>query len=240
MAALSASEILRVWERGRDQRAAERALTILEAAFPDADPGTLEALSLGRRDERLLSVHRAMFGRDLEATVTCPRCAEQLEFTFDTSRVDVAPMPPPDDLTLDWRGDAVRFRLPDTSDWIAAGECRDSIAAHRLLVERCVLGENRGRTNITELSDALLARVSARIEESDPHAELRLELECPRCEMQWSAVLDVALFVWTELAAHARRLLAEVHTLASAYGWCESDILAMSDARRGCYLQMVS
>jgi hypothetical protein len=240
MGALSASEIVRVWEDGRDQRVAQRALAILEAAFPDTDRDTLAALSLGRRDERLLSVHRAMFGRDLEATVTCPRCADQLEFTFDTSRVAVTPMPPPDALTLDWRGDVVRFRLPDTGDWIAAGECPDSMAAHRLLVDRCVTGESRGTTTVTELSDAFLARVSARIEEFDPHAELRLELECPRCELQWTAALDVALFVWTELAADARRLLAEVHVLASAYGWRESDILAMSDTRRGCYLQMVS
>jgi len=36
-----------------------------------------------------------------------------------------------------------------------------------------------------------------------------------------------------------RRLLVEVHALASAYGWSEQEILSLSDARRRLYLEMV-
>ena len=50
--------------------------------------------------------------------------------------------------------------------------------------------------------------------------------------------IDPAL--WAELEAVARRLAMEVHTLASAYGWSESEILSLSDARRRLYLEMVS
>jgi hypothetical protein len=39
--------------------------------------------------------------------------------------------------------------------------------------------------------------------------------------------------------ARARRLLIEVHSLASAYGWSETDILSMSEPRRALYLEMV-
>jgi hypothetical protein len=39
--------------------------------------------------------------------------------------------------------------------------------------------------------------------------------------------------------ALARRVLWEVHTLACAYGWTESETLALSPARRARYLQMV-
>jgi hypothetical protein len=42
-----------------------------------------------------------------------------------------------------------------------------------------------------------------------------------------------------ELNAAATRLLHDVHTLASAYGWSEGDILAMSEARRARYVAMV-
>jgi hypothetical protein len=34
-------------------------------------------------------------------------------------------------------------------------------------------------------------------------------------------------------------VLREVHILASAYGWREDDILAMSPARRRIYLEML-
>ena len=39
--------------------------------------------------------------------------------------------------------------------------------------------------------------------------------------------------------AWAVRLLGEVHELASAYGWREHDVLALSPWRRQAYLQMV-
>jgi hypothetical protein len=52
--------------------------------------------------------------------------------------------------------------------------------------------------------------------------------------------LDPVTFFWSELQATARRILLQVHTLASAYGWSEREILGLSDTRRSLYLQMVN
>ena len=41
------------------------------------------------------------------------------------------------------------------------------------------------------------------------------------------------------MEAHARRLLLDVHQLASAYGWSEMEILSLSATRRNAYLEMV-
>jgi hypothetical protein len=49
----------------------------------------------------------------------------------------------------------------------------------------------------------------------------------------------VVAYFWSEINAWAYRLLGEVHSLASAYGWREEDILAMSPWRRHVYLEMV-
>jgi hypothetical protein len=67
-----------------------------------------------------------------------------------------------------------------------------------------------------------------------------MELTCPACQHQWQALLDIAHVLWSEVSAQAHRLLMEVHLLAKAYGWCESDILHMSSARRAAYLHMVA
>jgi hypothetical protein len=40
------------------------------------------------------------------------------------------------------------------------------------------------------------------------------------------------------METYARRLLYDVHALASAYGWSEDEVLAVSPARRRCYLEM--
>ena len=53
------------------------------------------------------------------------------------------------------------------------------------------------------------------------------------------SALDVPGLVWDEVDAVARRLVDEVHALASAYGWAERDILAMGAARRAAYLARV-
>jgi len=75
---------------------------------------------------------------------------------------------------------------------------------------------------------------------ADPQAEVHLALSCPACAHQWQSLFDIVSFFWGELEAWARRLLYDVHTLASAYGWCEADILAMSAWRREQYLNMAN
>jgi hypothetical protein len=89
------------------------------------------------------------------------------------------------------------------------------------------------------LSEDAITRLAERIGECSPDAEAPLDFICPSCGHQWRAFFDIAAFFWAEIAAQARRLLREVHILASAYGWREADILAMSARRRQAYLEMI-
>ena len=50
--------------------------------------------------------------------------------------------------------------------------------------------------------------------------------------------LDAGQLLWEEIEARALVLLREVHHLASAYGWSEAQILALTPARRASYLAM--
>ena len=76
--------------------------------------------------------------------------------------------------------------------------------------------------------------------EVDPQANLQLDLSCPACGHRWQVLFDIGSFFWSELNAWAQRLLAEVHVLASAYGWREADILNLSPSRRQFYLGLIS
>ena len=49
-------------------------------------------------------------------------------------------------------------------------------------------------------------------------------------------MLDIGSFVWAEIESRARRVLGEVHALASAYGWSEAETLSLSAVRRASYL----
>jgi hypothetical protein len=76
--------------------------------------------------------------------------------------------------------------------------------------------------------------------ECDPQANILLDLTCPACQERWQLGFDIGLFIWDKIENQAHRLLREVHTLARAYAWSETDILALSAARRQFYLEMVS
>ncbi|MFE3767095.1 hypothetical protein ACFXPI_35670 [Streptomyces sp. NPDC059104] len=89
------------------------------------------------------------------------------------------------------------------------------------------------------LGDEVLDAVAAALPSVDPGADIRLDLTCALCGHGWAAPFDVAAHLWADVDACARGLLADVHTLARAYGWREEEVLALSAARRRFYLEAV-
>ena len=87
---------------------------------------------------------------------------------------------------------------------------------------------------------SLLAQVEEQLESADPLADMRLDVTCHACGHHTAAVLDPCTVLWTDVQRHARSLIEQVHTLARAYGWTESEVLALSVARRSAYLELAT
>lgn len=239
---LSAAELLEVWDQGSRQPLAQRALALLSVACPDLDREALARLSIGRRDGLLVSARESAFGPRLSAITNCPKCGEQLETHFYVEDVRTSNgSRAAESGSVSANGYEVRFRLPDTTDLLAAGDQQDAEAARQILLKRCVLSARRNSAEwpMDALPEEIVTEIERKMFEMDPQAHVQLEFGCPICGEKWSAVFDILTFFWGELDAWAQRLLIEVHTLASAYGWREADILEMSAARRGIYLNMV-
>jgi hypothetical protein len=167
-----------------------------------------------------------MFGPRLAGRAACPRCAEPLE--FEVACTDVAgPAAVADPVRRAHVVSGERhldLRLPTAADLLA------STSAEELLA-RCA-----GQP--VDPDPEWVAAASTSVAAADPMAETLLELACPACGHAWQALLDIVTYVTVELAHHARRLLEEVHGLASAYGWREADILALAPARRRAYMEL--
>ncbi|MCA1553916.1 MAG: phage baseplate protein, partial [Chloroflexi bacterium] len=124
MRALSAPELLDVWERGLPLHPVERGLALLAAASPDQTWDALAALSIGERNARLLTLREWTVGSQLTSLATCPVCGEKLELNFDVSDIR-ATSQAPDELLLQLDGEPLRFRLPNSRDLLAIARERD-------------------------------------------------------------------------------------------------------------------
>jgi hypothetical protein len=239
---LSAQEIISIWEWGRDREAPEQALGFLTVAYPDASWEDLANLTIGRRDARLLAVRERTLGPLLRGSAECPSCGERLEFTLESEDLRVGEGDPGHEHELESDEYLVRFRMPNSLDLFAASRYTDTSEARQKLLQRCVVAVHHKDETVDSaaLPETMIASLAGRMEDLDPQAELLLGLTCVGCEHRWSIALDVASFFFREISVLAKRLALEVHTLARAYGWRETDILAMSPARRGLYLELAA
>jgi hypothetical protein len=246
MRALTTSELLAVWEQGLALSPLQRGLSLLATACPEAPPEALAELSIGQRDARLLTLREWTFGPQLASLATCPACGERLELAFEVDDVRVEPAEmPAEALSLSVGGREVRFRLPNSRDLASLagpegqGGVQGPANARRRLVERCLL-DGGDEAAVDRWPAEVLDAVEERMAEADPQADVGLALQCPECQHPWQAAFDIVSFFWHEIEAWAPRILYQVHTLASAYGWREADILNMSASRRQMYIDMVT
>jgi hypothetical protein len=245
----SAAELLSVWERARSQPMTTQALMLLEAASPGASWEDLAKLSVGRRDARLLALRESLFGPRLTGLTFCPQCSQQLEVGIAASEIKVDGVDAGRELLSVMSGGYVaRFRLPNSEDLsaIATGDdCQpDEAATIGRLLSRCLIELRRnGRRQRLDaarvLPPELIEAIAAEMENADPQANVQIVLDCADCGNRWLSAFDIVSFLWSEIDNWAKRVLREVCSLASAFGWRESDILSMSAQRRQSYLEMI-
>jgi hypothetical protein len=223
---------------------------MLLADGQDRTRDQLAALPVTQRDELLLSLREQTFGPVVDAFVQCSRCSEKLEFTLSAadirSRIENEKntnRPKGIEAPLEVVSEDIKvcFRLPDSRDLAAAAGCDDLQDARRLIVRCCVreaytAGES---LDIDTLPVHALDAVGTQIAQYQQQTEVLLQLQCPACKHNRQMIFDIASFLWTEIESEAKRLLREVHILASAYGWREADILSLSPLRRQFYLEAV-
>jgi uncharacterized protein (UPF0212 family) len=238
MEMLSSEKLLEIWEAGLSHRPLSRAIAVLRAAGVSArDPATLP---LGARDRCLLALREETFGPEINGVAHCPECGEAVEMQFTVADIRLPAADAAETLALDRDGYAVRFHLPTSEDLLSlelAGVEDDS-----LVLERCVSDATRDGEAITagELPEEVREAVAETMAASDPQAQVEISLECPACGKSWLEMFDIESFFWNELQPWAARMLREIHQLASAYGWSQREILALSPLRRSVYLNLIA
>jgi hypothetical protein len=239
---ISAARLLDVWERGQAGSQLAQAVALLTAT--EVGEEAIE-LPVGLAVGQLMTLREALFGSRLSGVVVCPDCEERLELDFRLSDIRAAPDKPFPTVgrLLEVDGWRVRFRLPTYADLVdLAEEGERPVSLRERLLARCLLAVEREVESESvrgPLPEALITQISEAMDAADPQADTRIAVTCHACATMFESRFDIVSFLWGEVETWARRLLAEVHVLASAYGWREADILDLSPARRHFYLEMI-
>ena len=243
MRPLSAAQLLEAWERGLSEPVWRRVFPLLASACVDSSFDALAALSIGERDRRLLTLRHWTFGSQLASVANCSRCGETLEWTVETTDLVMQSVAEHSaSLSVDVDQYHVQFRLPNTLDLAGVANCNDPALARQHLLENCVVSaEQKGEQfAASALPVSVTTAIVERMAEADPQADLQVDLACPACGEEWRAQFDIESFFWSELCSWAQRILSEVHRLARAYGWSETEILNLSPWRRQFYLSQAT
>lgn len=226
------ADFLTLWEIGRLLHPLDQAVLTVEAAFAQEVENVAD-WTIGQRNRALAELHRACFGGSLRGWTACRDCEEQLEFEINArALIETGASSSEQSVFVDGQS----YRLPTSRDLAALIHERDPIIAARRLLEQCCTAQKRSANAWNEEQiDAIGQSMAA----ADPLAEIMLSFDCPSCGSHFEEPLDLPSFVWAEVEGRVRLLLFDVHTLALAYGWSESEILSMSAARRELYLEML-
>ncbi len=237
---LTAIEMLEVWDAGQNLSPTRQALGLLGAACPEESAVDLSRLSIGRRDSRLLKLRQAAFGAAVHCQASCPRCGEKIESTFAVA--DILRNAGESFFRAENGPYLLECRVPTSEDLLLAERAQDAAEAKNILMDRCLTAAPHGGGEISwrEVPEDLLRAAIERMGDEDPQANLRLAWTCPGCGHEWTSLFDAVSFFWTEITAWAKRLVRDVHALASAYGWSEAAIVSMSPYRRQMYLDLVN
>jgi hypothetical protein len=219
--AWSAAAVITAWESAAGLTAPVRAAVLLQADGRAPSTSAALALDVGTAAALLVASYTDAFGPVVDAVLTCPACGQPLE-----ASVELPPASPgPASARIgDWQ-----VRLPTLGE-LAAVVGRPDAA-----------GELRARC-LSPLApdgpDVPPDEVDAVVEELAGAALIHGRVRCPACGATCDAGLDPAVLVWDRVRSAAPRLLAEVATLASAFGWSEEAILGLPAQRRAAYLTL--
>ena len=241
MRALSHADCLALWERGQTLHPLDQGLLAVHTAFPETRREAVADWPLGRRNRALAELRCACFGRWLRGWTACEQCGEKLEFEVDGEALAASGAVNSEQLV---QVEGMDFRLPTSRDLARIAGEHDTSAAALRLVEQCAVSSSseevaNDRVETRQWTEAEVEVIGERMAQADPLAEILLHFDCPACSYAFDLCLDLAAFLWSELEGRAKRVLRDVHTLASAYGWSEAEILSLSPVRRDFYLRMV-
>lgn len=183
------------------------------------------SLAASDRDALLAALHRGLWGDRIVTSLECRACGATYDLSFELTAlqrsIEAAREPAEVVETRKLRLVSGQvFTLPDADAEDAAAQ-RDHTDANDALAQ-----------GIAGTGTVDLAELDARLEALAPLLDVDLEAPCAECGHPALARFDIQTFTLQRLLDERETTLAEIHSLASGYGWSLGDILTLSRSLR--------
>jgi hypothetical protein len=196
----------------------------------------ISELTTWDRDRLLAAVYTRHYGPRIDSTLKCQTCEAPYDVDFNLQAL-MEQLAPDPDVPIEQAGthhyqlNDIQFRLPTGRDECAVFGLPPKKAAAALL-QRCIIdgAEPDAQTS---------ADIQIAMQTLSPVVNLELDAKCPECGKEQTIQFDLQRFLMTALVNDRRRLLQEVHILASAYGWRLSEILNLPRSQRRGFVALV-
>jgi hypothetical protein len=181
-------------------------------------------LTASDRDALLAALHRQCWGDRIVTTLTCVACTSPFNLAFELSAVQRHLAANDSCWHADGNGRVVdgggaMFKVPRAEDELAITADSPRHAAVQLAL-LCGAGPEDVEAG------------SAALEHAAPIVDLELTGSCVECGREHTAHFDLQSFLLQRVLNEREGLLAEIHILASAYGWPLRDILSLARSTR--------
>jgi hypothetical protein len=199
------------------------AVTLLDRLL--VAPERADALAASDRDALLAALYRQLWGDRLVSSLCCTACEAMYDLSFELSELQrqLAQQAPPHEVTA-----SRSLRTADGACWTLPNADEEEQAA--------ALGLHAGRAQLAEASaasgTAAAEDAAAALEALAPLIDVDLDTTCAECGHSQQARFDLQSFVLQRLLDEREGLLAELHRLASSYGWSLREILSLPRSLR--------
>lgn len=199
---------------------------------------TVRNLTLGDRVALILNLRRLTFGDKLECILACPECKDNMSLSISVKKLLIPIMVNVGSKNVIKVGKFVLNLRPVTGVDLEEVLRNDDTEKSEQLVRSCIIDSKPPLPE--KLSPVLLEKVSSKLGELDPQADLILELSCPSCGNSFQTIFDAEKFIFEEIDMRQKQLDEEVHWLAFNYNWSEDAILSLPLAKRKRYVDLIN
>jgi hypothetical protein len=200
-----------------------------------ATPAAIRALASGAREWLLQRAAALFWGETGWFEAPCAACGQPMDLPARLSAAPVKAAGPGFPVAVaETSLGPRRFEVPNGAHEEALARGSDA-APERRLIALCGLADNAA-AEAALFTEADLAAIDGALDAAAPEVADRLSATCPACGSPTEARLDPLAFAFPGPGA----LLRDVHTIASAYGWGEAEVLSLPSERRRAYARMIA